>query len=103
VTNSKEINEICSKIVGLINPKKVILFGSYGTSAYKETSDIDLLVVVKDENKPNLNDVLRKLDVRKAVDLIIRTESDIAFRLKNKDFFISDIFENGQVLYESSL
>lgn len=34
------------------------------------------------------------------MDIIVRTPQEIANRLKNGDFFIKDILENGKILYE---
>jgi len=40
-------DEIVGRILSVVNPTRIILFGSYATGDADEDSDIDLLVVVK--------------------------------------------------------
>jgi len=42
-----KIDEIVNKIASFINPKRIILFGSYAVEKANDESDLDLLVVVE--------------------------------------------------------
>ena len=48
----KDIREIAQQIVERFRPQKVILFGSYAQGKPTEDSDVDLLVILKTDEKP---------------------------------------------------
>jgi len=85
-------------------PEKIILFGSWAWGKPKADSDIDLLIV-KDTKKnpykriPEARKFLR--EVNSPVDILVFTSEEISKRLREKDFFISEIFEKGKILYEA--
>ncbi len=54
------IDYIVKKIVKAIDPKKIILFGSYARGDYKKDSDLDLFII-KDGNH-NSRMMRRKID-----------------------------------------
>jgi predicted nucleotidyltransferase len=83
----------------------VILFGSYAYGEPKETSDVDLLVVMDFDMPP----VDKALEIRKAInardypfeiDIILRTPNDTVRRYRGFDPLIRHALNNGQVLYE---
>ncbi len=95
---------IVNKIVGEVQPEKIILFGSYARGDFNKDSDLDLFIVIKDGRETN-RVVRRKVDAllwgrRFPVDLIVRKENEIEWNFKAKNPFYNDIFKEGKVLYE---
>jgi len=96
-----------------INPKIVIVFGSYINGRIDEDSDIDLLIVL-DENKiPKSYDekLDMKLKIRKlirginrkiAIDLLVYTIPEYEEFMKSGSSFSREIRETGKILYEKA-
>jgi predicted nucleotidyltransferase len=101
-----EIAQLSQKIIDLIHPEKIILFGSYAYGIPTRESDLDLLVIVKSSNEPRYK---RAREIRKhlwgstsfAKDILVYTESEIAEWRNVKEAFITSIIEQGKVLYEN--
>jgi len=72
--------------------------------AVGEDSDVDLLVILPFEGQAirKSTEILRKIQPRIPVDLIVRTPDYVRERLKWNDFFLREIIERGKTLYESS-
>ena len=87
------------------HPQKIVLFGTYAHGNATESSDVDLLVIM-----PRTYDRGERMSVRirQAIprdfplDLLVRTPSDVAKRLRRGDPFISELLEKGEVLYEAN-
>lgn len=98
----KEINDKVQAIAEKYRPDKIILFGSYATGNSAPDSDVDLLVII--DTKRSTWDIAVEISLMLRhsfpMDIIVRTPQEIARRLKYGDFFIKDIIDNGQVLYE---
>jgi len=98
----REIESFCDSLAKTYGPRRVVLFGSYATGSPREDSDVDLLITM-DYIGNRLSvaaNMIRSLNPRFAVDLIIRTEAEVQARLKQKDAFITMAIERGRVLYE---
>jgi len=100
----RKINKIVKKIASVINPKKIILFGSYAREKQTEESDLDLLVIVEDADLPphKRARAIRKhlwglTDIPK--DIIVYTEKEINEWREVKSSFISSIIDYGKVVY----
>lgn len=100
------INEIVSNIAKAINPKRIVLFGSYASGKASEDSDLDLLVVVEDSDLPQYKKArgIRKhllgiTDIPK--DIVVYTEKEIRDWRSVKNSFISNILDYGKVVYEN--
>ena len=102
----KDISAITNRLKDKYHPEKIILFGSAGRGDVKPGSDIDFFIV-KNSQKPRhrrIVDVfrlLRDIDREYAVDFIIFTPRELKQRLRLGDFFVKNIIEEGEVLYES--
>ena len=98
-----KIKPLVSKIVDKYSPDKVYLFGSYAWGNPTADSDVDLFVV-KNTNEPqrSRSRKLRSLLFGSGVpfDLFVYTPDEVKERLNMGDFFINDIIEKGEVLYE---
>jgi len=93
------------RIVQVLQPEKIILFGSYAHGFPTPNSDIDLLVILDTDLPPRERylAVSRLLRPRPfPVDLLVKTPSEIQALLERGDFFIREIIIKGAVLYERS-
>ncbi len=100
------IEHIVNKIVTLIQPEKIIIFGSYSRGNYNDSSDLDLLVIKK--TNQSIMQIRRSIDSllrgRKfALDILIRTPEQIEWNIKaDNPFYTNDILKEGKILYEKS-
>ena len=104
--SSDKIKEIADKIVNVIHPEKIILFGSYAYGKPTENSDLDILVIVRDSSEPRHR---RARTIRKNLwelpvipkDIIVYTEGEIEEWINVKEAFITRVVKKGKVLYEN--
>ena len=97
------MDDVVKRLVGSIDVKKIVLFGSYSTGSYTKDSDLDLFVVAKTKEKGVKRHayVSALLEPRKLpMDIIVKTPEEIKKREKHFDPFIANINRNGMVLYE---
>lgn len=102
LTSIRDIKNSVRKIVKSYNPEKIILFGSYANGDPTPESDVDLLIIA-DTDKSNWDvsiDISLLLKHTFPIDIIVKTSNEISNRIKNGDFFLSNILENGRVMYE---
>ena len=94
---------LVQKIIEDFQPQKIILFGSYAYGQPRDDSDIDLLVILPFTEKKSQKslEILNKIKPIFALDLLVRTPSEIQQRLEWGDFLLQEIFEKGKILYES--
>ncbi|MBI4680277.1 MAG: nucleotidyltransferase domain-containing protein [Nitrospirae bacterium] len=106
----KNIKRILLNIAGKIrdnyHPEKIILFGSYAYGTPTEDSDIDI-VVIKKENR-DISPIDRSIEIRRiladenrqwAITPIVYTPKELEYRLSIGDDFVAEILEKGKVLY----
>lgn len=109
VIEVKEVDEnlleqIKDIIVSSINPRKIILFGSYAYGKPHKGSDIDILVIVdqldgsRREMRIKIRRLLRKYLIAK--DIIVATLEDLEEWKNVPQAFLTQIIEEGRVLYE---
>ena len=102
--SAKAIQATCDDIVREFAPLQVILFGSYAYGAPTEESDVDLLVVMdilKSETWQQKWDMQQRIPKRFALDLHVRSPEDIAYRFSHNDWFLHEVLEKGDILYET--
>ena len=99
----KEITELCSQIVNVCHPQKVVLFGSYAYGVPTEDSDVDLMVVMPFEGHPayQAGEIRARIQTPLAVDLLVRTPEQIEERVSMGDPFMQEIVNQGKILYET--
>ena len=96
----EKVNEMVRRIVQRFAPDKIILFGSQAYGTPHEDSDVDILVVMPARNQ--IDQAVRiclALEYNFSLDLIVRTPSNLAWRLKEGDWFLREITSKGKVLY----
>ena len=101
--SSITIQDFCQEVVDKFQPEKIILFGSYAYGKPTQDSDVDLLVILSFEGRAveKAVEILLAIDYHFPLDLIVRTPQTIQQRLAMGDFFIRDIMQKGNVLYEA--
>ena len=59
---------------------------------------------VKDRHAAQVREaeIIRKLEPRFGLDLIVKSQAEIATRLQQKDSFLAEILRNGRVIYEAA-
>lgn len=100
-----DIQATCDDIVREFSPLKVILFGSYVYSTPTEDSDVDILVVMdipEEGTRKKAVEIRLRIPHRFPMDLLVRTPREIAFRVAHNDWFLREVMEGGEVLYESA-
>ena len=101
----EDIQATCDDIVREFAPLQVILFGSYAYGTPTENSDVDLLVIMdipESETSRQAGEILQRIPRRFRMDLLVRSPEEIAYRISYNDWFLREITEKGDVLYESS-
>ncbi len=104
MVSRKDIVATCDDIVREFSPLQVILFGSHAYGTPKESSDVDLLVVMqvsKSEARQQATEIRDRIPRRFSMDLIVRSPEEIAYRISHNDWFFREITEKGVILYES--
>jgi predicted nucleotidyltransferase len=94
--------EIVRRLIAVLDPQKIILFGSYVYGSPSRDSDVDLLVIMRTTAQP----VDRYVAVSRALrprpfplDILVKTPEEIAAALAKGDGFIQEIVTRGRVLY----
>ncbi len=104
MVSRKDIQATCDDIVREFAPLQVILFGSYAYGTPSEYSDVDLLVVMpveKSEARQQASEIRERIPRRFSMDLLVRSPEEIAYRISHNDWFLREVTEKGEVLYES--
>lgn len=103
--NDKLLQEIVKRIVSEINPKKIILFGSWAYGKPHKDSDLDILVIVEKlstnsrrEERIKIRTLLQ--DILIPQDIIVATVEDVEEWKNVPQAFITSIIKKGKVIYE---
>jgi len=95
------IKDIADFIKKKFNPQKIMLFGSYAYGRPSSESDIDLLIIMNTSLRFHKQSAIIRLALDKAfnvsfpMDIIVRDQDEIEKRVKQGDFFIKEILEEG--------
>ena len=103
--DDKLLQEIVKRIVSAINPKKIILFGSWAYGKPRKGSDLDILVIVdklstssRREERIKIRTLLQ--DIMIPQDIIVATTKDVEEWKNVPQAFITKIIKKGRVIYE---
>ena len=100
----QEIQAICDDIVREFAPLQVMLFGSYAYGTPTESSDIDVLVVMpvaKSETRRQEREIKARIACPFRLHVLVHSPEDLAYRLSYNDWFLREITEKGEVLYQT--
>jgi len=86
------------------HPNKIILFGSYAYGKPTEDSDVDILVIMsfKGRNPEKATEIWMETRPKFPIDIMVRKPEEMKKRLAMGDFFLREITEKGEILYEAS-
>jgi predicted nucleotidyltransferase len=103
MVSEEAIRNFADEIARRYAPEKIILFGSYARGTANEDSDVDMLVMMNFEGRGirKAVEILTSIEHRFPLDLLVRRAEDVAWRIKENDFFLQDVMKEGKVLYES--
>lgn len=101
--SQERIQEVVNAIAEQFHPDRIILFGSYAYGTPTEDSDVDLLVVMPADKRDHKKSVAIQMAVpiKFPCDLLVYDPQYLQQRYGMVDWFIRDIVDKGQVLYES--
>lgn len=99
-----DIDAVAARIGAEFLPEKVILFGSHACGTPSPYSDVDLLVIMEHQGSgmSKALEIVRRVKSRIPIDLVVRTPRESRQRLAWNDFFLKEVIERGEVLYEST-
>lgn len=103
MVSMKEIEALAQRIAELLQPEKIILFGSYAYGNPTPDSDVDLLVIMDFEGRSarKAAEIRFRLNPMFALDVLVKTPDEVEERLAIEDSFMCEILEKGRVLYEA--
>jgi predicted nucleotidyltransferase len=102
--DAKLIDEIVRRIVGVIQPEKVILFGSRARDEARPESDIDLLVIAKStlpryRRSAPLYGALS--DILISMDILVYSPEEVKEWSKVRQAFVTTAIREGKIIYEN--
>ena len=104
IINDEMLFLIIHKIIEVIDPEQIILFGSYAQGNYDHTSDLDLAVIVNNSSEVRYR---RAIPIRLALskiifpmDVVVFTKQEIEDWAGVRQAFSSTIMETGKVIYD---
>jgi len=97
------ITEIVNRVVPVISPEKIYLFGSFAADDYDKDSDIDLCFVV--ENSKSIKETRRKIneilsDRKMPLDIIVCSKEDMEKRRDVIGTIQYRVAQDGELIYE---
>ena len=103
MTIAEIISIMVNRIVDQFHPNSILLFGSQARGDARESSDIDLLVVMSDvtdkrQTAVEIRGLLRDLPVSK--DIVVTTPDEIARRGHIMGTLIHAALQDGKIVYE---
>jgi predicted nucleotidyltransferase len=103
-----QINEMALAIARAVNPLSVILFGSYARGDMRKESDLDLLVVERDNFNKQRSRWKEILAIRNAIrsfrgakDILVYSSEEINLLRCSPNHIVGDAFREGKVIYEA--
>ena len=102
--NQMALEDIIQRIAEVVEPERVILFGSAARGEMNPHSDVDLLVV---KDAPDLRQLTARIyqrlyGVGAAVDIVMVTPQDVERYKDSHALIIKPALREGTVMYEST-
>lgn len=98
----QEIRQLAEVIAKNYQPEQIVLFGSAAKNAFKDGSDVDLMVVKETPKKAlaRTREVIDFLPHTIDVDILVLTPQELAARRAENHYLIKEIDTQGQILFE---
>lgn len=103
MTTAEIIPTMVDRIVGQFQPTSILLFGSRARGDASESSDVDLLVVLKEvpDKRQATIEIRRSLsDLPVSKDIVVATQDEVAKRGHVVGTIIHAALREGRVVYE---
>ncbi|HEV8377204.1 MAG TPA: nucleotidyltransferase domain-containing protein [Tepidisphaeraceae bacterium] len=104
MVDRKSIQTFVDGVAERFRPQKIILFGSYANGKPSADSDVDLLIV-KNHRGPGhelATRIRQAVEVSFPMDLLVRSPAELRKSVREDDWFIIDLLENGITLYDAA-
>ncbi len=98
------IEELVQKIVKVVKPQRIILFGSAARGEFGDASDIDLLIIMPEgtHRRRTAQKLYRQIrGIPASFDILVATTRDIERHKDNIGLIYHTILEEGKELYAS--
>ena len=98
------LNEIVKRIVEVVQPERIILFGSAARGDMTGHSDADLLVVANvDDRLATMGRIHRRLrGQHAAIDVTVVTPADVERYDRSHSLIIKPVLQEGSVVYAAA-
>jgi predicted nucleotidyltransferase len=99
----KEIEKLIDRIVTCIQPRQVIIFGSYAKGTATTRSDLDMLVIKETElPMKRRGDIFRHITANSLIplDIHIYTPEEVEVYGREQFSFINSILKTGKTVFE---
>ncbi len=102
MVDRKRINAFVAQVARQFHPQRIVLFGSYAYGTPTDNSDVDLLVIMNHQGHSAVQaaEIQKQIRAGFPLDLLVRSPRVIRKRLAMDDFFVTEILERGDTLYE---
>lgn len=100
---TKEIYNITQQLIEKYKPEKIILFGSVAHGKFGSDSDLDFFIIKQTKKRfhERVMEALKTLPShRLPIDFIVYTPKELRQEVALGDFFVEEILEQGQILYD---
>jgi len=103
MVDEKSIQDLRDRIAAEFQPQRIILFGSHANGTAGADSDLNILVILRNGSSGSKKaaEILRRLNPRIPVDLVVRTADEVKSRLQANDFFLAEVLNQGRGLFEA--
>jgi len=102
--NEELLKEVVRRILRVVNPLKIILFGSWAYGKPRKGSDLDILVVVEENVKSRYDMMVELYGALRGIlipkDIVVATTDQIEDWKNVPQAFITKIVKKGRVIYE---
>src|SRR4051812_39883448 len=97
-----EVRDLAQRVAERFRPERILLFGSRSTGLADAGSDIDLLVVMDCPGRPVEQAIAIRsfLAYPRPLDVLVRTPEEVERRVREGDWLLRTILDQGTVLYE---
>jgi len=103
MTGLDQLPEITRRILGVCNPQKIILFGSYARGGYGPDSDLDLMVVMNQVHSLRSESIRLRRALRgllAPVDILVATAEQLERHKNTIGLIYQTVLTEGKVIYE---
>jgi predicted nucleotidyltransferase len=97
------IRRFARQVAERFHPEKIILFGSYAYGTPHADSDVDILVIMPARNQIDQAFRIRcEVPTQFPMDLIVLKPRNVAWRLQERESFLTEVMAKGKILYEKN-